>query len=746
MAFTDFKPLDFSGIDKALEGYQQRQSLSKLGQGLDGSPEGYAKAAQALLQKGDVNAAVNFFALGEKARERTGQATASKDFLGALSGMGVAPVSPVSPRVEPMAGIGQPAGRGGFTPTPTVANSEAEVQALEGSTGTPGQQVAARLVNNGLTPTAAAGVASNLNTESRFRTNAVNPGDGRDGSDSVGMAQWNGPRAQALKQFAAEQGKPWTDPNVQADFIAYELRTTEGRAGSAIANAQTPQQAGAAAIGYFRPQGYTAGNPMGALHADQRAGGANQFVLGGQPAPPSDRFTPQAPQVAQAPQEAPPTSGAQGGAGVYSNTPTPALQAFIANPKVPDNLRGLMQQELDGRQQQAPQAQPQPVQMAEAAPQQGVPLADAAAPGASPVTGPATTQAAGAQGFAIPGTSLPLNDPHPKVPNSVFTRALLNPAMPADQKAYAQRVLDARQRYSDENAPDKREALLLQNERARLEIEKARRESGGKQFRTLTSAERAEAGVDPAYKGVVQVDRDNQLHFPGKAGTEVTLKNEGTIPAGTRAIRDAQGNVERLEAIPGSEAAKDAAGAEKKAAQQKAMLSQTGLSVFSALDDIDRSSAGSRFPVAGGMAGMLANIPGTAAHNVANSLNTVKANISFERLNQMRQASPTGGALGAVSDSEQRLLSGSMAALEQSQDKAQFERNLKRTRAAFERVVHGKVLSTEERAAEVKARQDEVEGEIAPKGNAPPKRGELVDGYRYKGGDPANADSWHRVK
>ena len=39
----------------------------------------------------------------------------------------------------------------------------------------------------------------------------------------------------------------------------------------------------------------------------------------------------------------------------------------------------------------------------------------------------------------------------------------------------------------------------------------------------------------------------------------------------------------------------------------------------------------------------------------------------------MREASPTGGALGAVSDNEQRLLQNSYAALSQSQTPEQFK-------------------------------------------------------------------------
>lgn len=669
-AFTGYKALDFSGIDKAINSIAERQSLSKLGQGLDGTPEGYAKAAQALLQKGDVNAATNFFALSEKARERSLTDLATKNSPFAINRP--TPTAPSVQGVAPLAALGTP-GQSGFTPRPAFAATEEEVQALEGSTGTPGQQVAARLINNGLTPNAAAGIASNLNAESRFRTDARNPGDGRDGSDSIGLAQWNGPRAQALQQFAAAQGKDWRDRNVQADFIAYELRTTEGRTGAALDNAQTPQQAAATAIGFFRPQGFTSANPMGALGAQQRVGGANQFVLGGEPAPAADRFAPQPSQVAQAPQGVPAQDG------LYTNTPTPALQAFIANPRVPDNLRTLMQQELARRGGGAPAA---PVQLAQAPAQPGAPVSDV------PVQGGAEVQG----NFRIPGPNqLPPNDPRPDITTPQLLEVLANPRL-AQQHPIAKFILEGRQKYSDENAPEKREQNRLATEKARLETQKLRREVEGEGARPMTPAERESFGVprgQPAF-----MNSKGEPKF-GPAGT--TVKNEGVIPPGYRAIRDAEGNLERVEPIPGSKAEREATELAEKKVKGDRIKAEVGTTVGNALDDIDRLMSSATLPTTGAVGARVAGIPGTAAHDIAQSLQTIGANISFSQLQQMREASPTGGALGAVSDTEQKLLQNSYAALSQSQSPEQFKTNLGRVRATFERIVHGRTLSAQER-------------------------------------------------
>lgn len=56
-----------------------------------------------------------------------------------------------------------------------------------------------------LTPVQAAGVVGNLMQESSMNTGARNRGDGSDGSDSIGIGQWNGGRAKALRAFAADR-------------------------------------------------------------------------------------------------------------------------------------------------------------------------------------------------------------------------------------------------------------------------------------------------------------------------------------------------------------------------------------------------------------------------------------------------------------------------------------------------------------------------------------------------------------
>jgi hypothetical protein len=71
-------------------------------------------------------------------------------------------------------------------------------------------------------------------------------------------------------------------------------------------------------------------------------------------------------------------------------------------------------------------------------------------------------------------------------------------------------------------------------------------------------------------------------------------------------------------------------------------------------------------------------VPGTAAYDFNAKLETLKSNISFGALTQMREASKTGGALGQVSDREGALLESSLAALDIGQSPEQFKDQLKK--------------------------------------------------------------------
>lgn len=78
-----------------------------------------------------------------------------------------------------------------------------------------------------------------------------------------------------------------------------------------------------------------------------------------------------------------------------------------------------------------------------------------------------------------------------------------------------------------------------------------------------------------------------------------------------------------------------------------------------------------------GAGSLLSAIPATEARNFKAELDTLKSNIAFGELAEMRAASKTGGALGAISDKELALLESARAALDPGQSPANFRAQLK---------------------------------------------------------------------
>lgn len=69
-------------------------------------------------------------------------------------------------------------------------------------------------------------------------------------------------------------------------------------------------------------------------------------------------------------------------------------------------------------------------------------------------------------------------------------------------------------------------------------------------------------------------------------------------------------------------------------------------------------------------------VPGTDAYNLNQRLLTIKANLGFDRLQQMRDASPTGGALGQVAVQELQALQATVGSLELGQTRQELQKNL----------------------------------------------------------------------
>jgi len=103
-----------------------------------------------------------------------------------------------------------------------------------------------------------------------------------------------------------------------------------------------------------------------------------------------------------------------------------------------------------------------------------------------------------------------------------------------------------------------------------------------------------------------------------------------------------------------------------------------------------------------GLAGaVMKNLPGSNANDVAAAIETVVSSIGFDRLQAMRDASPTGGALGQVSERELGQLNASIGNLRQSQSLGQFKSNLAIVKANLQRTVYFMNLRVQEYNAQM---------------------------------------------
>lgn len=152
--------------------------------------------------------------------------------------------------------------------------------------------------------------------------------------------------------------------------------------------------------------------------------------------------------------------------------------------------------------------------------------------------------------------------------------------------------------------------------------------------------------------------------------------------------------------IGGTKAAATSANMARSADTKKLGSRIVMADVDRALKLIDDNSKGLA-PVTGLPGAIGKNIPGSAANDLRATLETVKANVGFDKLQAMREASPTGGALGQVSDFENKLMAAVIGSLDQSQTEAQLRFNLERVKLVYEKIVNDGISPDDPIVAEI---------------------------------------------
>ena len=144
-----------------------------------------------------------------------------------------------------------------------------------------------------------------------------------------------------------------------------------------------------------------------------------------------------------------------------------------------------------------------------------------------------------------------------------------------------------------------------------------------------------------------------------------------------------------------------------------------------------------------GVGSVLTGLPGRDARNLAAKLETIKANLGFDRLQQMRDMSPTGGALGAVAVQELVALQSTVSSLDQAQSPAQLRKSLEKIDRHYknwQKTMEGDQPPTKPSSGGATGQWD---GGPVPK---TPMRGQVIGGFKFKGGNPAEQSNWEQAR
>lgn len=146
--------------------------------------------------------------------------------------------------------------------------------------------------------------------------------------------------------------------------------------------------------------------------------------------------------------------------------------------------------------------------------------------------------------------------------------------------------------------------------------------------------------------------------------------------------------------VAGAEHAK-VIGRETGEGQMQLPKAATGLQQYELQDDAVNTAIDKAISMADGMGAtglasqLTGPIGGTPAYNLARQIDTIKGNIGFDKLQNLRDNSPTGGALGQVAVQELQMLQSVLGSLDQAQDSSQLKTQMaqiKDLRAKFRKM------------------------------------------------------------
>ena len=253
------------------------------------------------------------------------------------------------------------------------------------------------------------------------------------------------------------------------------------------------------------------------------------------------------------------------------------------------------------------------------------------------------------------------------------------------QKAIAQALLQQQMQAADPKSALELENMRLQNE--------ALKNPPKKDNRTSDMLEYDRAVLDYIQRGqpvptFTEWTRGNKAS--GAASQTVNVNGEtgpriGTIPQGYQLTQDPVSGAYRMEAIPGGpeDTSKKEAAAESNAVTASEVVTTAAARAREAARNRNFGSVGTSFIAGLPIIGAL-----TDSGEVMRQVEVLKSMAKVENLTAMRAASPTGGALGGVTEKEADMLAAKSGALDPNSPN--FERDLDDYERTLLRVIHGK--------------------------------------------------------
>lgn len=188
--------------------------------------------------------------------------------------------------------------------------------------------------------------------------------------------------------------------------------------------------------------------------------------------------------------------------------------------------------------------------------------------------------------------------------------------------------------------------------------------------------QKAQLGLKGAQDAVnAEANRTTQLEVQGMIGERMEASRAARPAAPARAATGGGA----APAAAGAPAAADKPGRAGKAPPNPALVAAAQDQKIARIRAIIKEAhelAG--FGETGIVGETMARVGGTKARTLAGKISTLKGNLGFDQLQQMRDASPTGGALGQVAVKELERLESTIASLDQGLPEKELKESLKK--------------------------------------------------------------------